>query len=152
MIYQQKKLTQFLLPNQITTLLVDIPQACHIHYHMTSHFRSLSQLHHMYRVTLPVEIPQSFHLLYHHELILYHLMFLPIPPVDTPFYQPSINIQTLQVLQPILHRSLDLIKAQLCALQTILKAQTQQRFSFLHQLVHHFLISEMFHHQFFFFW
>ena len=71
--------------------------------------------------------PQCIH------LILYHVLFLPIPPLDTPCYQPSLQIQILLVLQLILTRSPDFLQAHPCALHNISKAQIQQRLPVLHQ-------------------
>ena len=44
----------------------------------------------------------------HQDLILYHHLFLTIPPVDTLCYQPSIQIHILQLL------NLTLTRSQLC--------------------------------------
>ena len=84
--------------NQIYTLPVDISQDCHIYSHMTSHWRRLSWIHHMYQVTLPVDIPQSFHL---HSCITPHWRCLsqinPLHQVTLPVYLHPIFLSQTQL-------------------------------------------------------
>ena len=51
--------------NQMSTLPVDIPQDCHTYSHLTSHWRSLSQIHHLHQVPLPVDIPPQYNQIKH---------------------------------------------------------------------------------------
>ena len=44
----------------MTTLPLEIPKACHLNSHLTSHWGSLSQLHLMHQVTLPVDTLPRF--------------------------------------------------------------------------------------------
>ena len=45
----------------MSTILVDIHQACHIYSHITSHWRRISQIHHLHPLTLPVDISPHYH-------------------------------------------------------------------------------------------
>ena len=61
MISHQKNLPHLFFLNQISTLPVKITQAYHRLYHITSQWLSISQLHHLQKVTLPEDIPPHYH-------------------------------------------------------------------------------------------
>ena len=76
---QQKNLPPFHIVKQMTTLLVDIPQAYPLQPHMIWHWMRLSHLQILLPVYLPVSIPQVFHrhsLLRNHQKNLSQLQLL----------------------------------------------------------------------------
>ena len=176
-ILRQKRLV--LLLSLITeSLQVNFPQTFHLNIHHIYHMRSLIMIpqdiyyhpngHHFHlqwihlitphlltyhpKVFIYLNILVWYSEFYHQDLILYHITFLPIPPVDTMWYQSSLQIHILKVLQLILTRSPYLLQAHTCALHNIFKRLTQHKFPVIHQSVHLILMSEMFHHQCLFFW
>ena len=99
----------FFILNQMSTLLVKIPQYFHLYFRLTSHWRSLSHLHHMHQVTLPVEIPQACHLrslvtCHWRRLSRLHLLHqLTLPVEIRPFFlsqtQPQCSIKPSKSLK-----------------------------------------------------
>ena len=65
---------------QIPTLPVDIPQNCHLNFHLTSHQRRIPQ-----HQTLPVLNPQVIHLTYYQRILTqFHILIQETLPVLNP--------------------------------------------------------------------
>ena len=128
----------FLMKHPLDHPLQDLnTQVCHNYHPKNIHLIKMTLLLYNPKFFFYLNLIFWYPSLSKQDLIMYYLPFLSILPLDTPCYQPSILIQILQILHPILRRSPYFLQVHNCDLQNILKSLTQHSLLVLPHSVRH---------------
>ena len=115
---------QYYIMKQVTTLLVEIPQAWHMYFHLTYHQRILPQYQ-----TLPVMHPQVIHLTYHQRSLP---QFQNLPELNPQVIHLSSHQRSLPQLQILNQDSIPVLNPQVLHLKS--RQRVLPQIHIMHQL------------------